>query len=348
MITDSVKVPGSEVTAFKYKIEDGIAVWMDCGGSNALKINEQFIEATGHGIVKMIITTRSFDQGSRAKEKTSMITKANSVIGMPLVEHYFINEEENRGIFKGDYYKALSGRKTKSSLPVEEIIEVRRQLGLELMEKIETSMDEYGLPHNMPMFAAGGMAILPAEFVERFDILNVHPGDVTKYDLNGVKRGDRAIIGDGWIPPAKAISAGHDALYSSMHQMIPELDAGPNFMRGYALPMDYNYLLAHVDINNRKVLKAVAEEAQEVLKDIGDHVIAGATFLDMFNSNWGMHEKTGHLAYRFRGEWYMAPNGITAEDHARNNPGTPFKRDQTFLDEKITAFYDKVAEIGGK
>lgn len=65
--------------------------------------------------------------------------------------------------------------------------------------------------------------------------------------------------------------------------MTPELDGGPVMMRGYALDIDYNRV-GDVKGDCRR-RREVAEAAQEALKHLGNHVIAGAAFKDIFDGN---------------------------------------------------------------
>jgi folate-dependent phosphoribosylglycinamide formyltransferase PurN len=340
-ITDSVQVPESEVKIYRYDIDQGLIGWMDCGGSNLAKINEQFKEFTGKGIVRIVATSRIDHPDVNARKRAEDFD-------VPLVELDFRKYEEEHGVKTGDYFKALNKdthSKIGSQLSPEQIIQIRKDVCRQFLDMIHDSMDKHGIQRNIPMFAAGGMALLSDEFVNSFYILNVHPGDLTKYSNDGIKRGKRIIVGDGWIPPARAISAGHESLYSTMHTMVAEMDAGPVHMRGYALPIDYNWLMSRVDLKDPEMLKKVGAAAQETLKHIGDHVIAGATFFDLFDGRWGMHE-SGVLAYRTGASWHLAPNGILPDDHIKYRNGvTPFKREPNFIEDKITEFYDAVAKI---
>jgi hypothetical protein len=233
-----------------------------------------------------------------------------------------------------------------------QVIHVRNLACAELQAGIYRAINENRMSPNMPVFAAGFMSLLSEEFVKSFFILNVHPGDLTQhavsvYKEDGrlvIKRGRRTIVGDAWIPPARALAAGHDNLYSSMHVLTSERDEGPVLMRGYPLAIDYNYLESRINLSDMEVLKKVGSAAQETLKHIGDHVIAGASFLDLFDGKWGMHD-SGKLAYKYLGEWHLAPDGVTIHEHALNNLDTPFRRDRGFLDEKITEFYSAVEKI---
>jgi len=343
MITDSVKVPESEVEPYKYNWEDGLLVLMDCGGSNAVKVNEQLKEANPKFPGVRIIATGRGPNHPECKAR-----QRKEEMKVPLAEVDFRKEEERFGIAKGDYFKAVtygSDAKLRGELNYLAVIDARDKISRKFLRKIHEKMSEHKIPRNIPTFAAGFMQLLSLYATTALNMENVHPGDVTKYSLDGVMRDKRIIVGDAWIPPAKAISAGHEILYSSMHKLIHEMDAGPVYMRGYGLPIDYNCLLSKVDIFDKKVLKQVAGAAQETLKYIGDHVIAGATFQDLFEGNWGKHEPTGKMAYRFDGEWYLAPNGIMVEDHVANNPQTVFQRDKDFLEEKIKDFYSAVDKI---
>lgn len=349
MITDSLQVPESTVVPYTFSRKNGILGMMDCGGSNLVKINEQFKELTKEGIVRIVATSRINHPDVKAREKAKMF-------GVPLVELDFRQEEEKFGVYACDYFRALDPDmhpKIKSALSPEEIIQVRTDICSRFLDMIYGTMDKEGIPRDIPVFAAGFMSLLSKEFINRFFILNVHPGDLTKYSLEDKLRGKRTIVGDAWIPPARAISAGHENLYSSMHVMVPEMDAGPVLMRGYPLPIDYNRLMSRVNIRDEAALKKVGAAAQEALKHLGDHVIAGASFLDVFDRRWGRYEikdgesKREMLAYRTGALWYLAPNGINIEDHVTyRNGSTPFKRTKEVIDEKVKEFYKAVEEIG--
>ncbi len=340
MLQSSLKVPADEVKPYQFSRKDGLVGLMDRGGSNLVRINEQFRESTGENIVRLIATTQPNHPDCRAEQRADKF-------GVPFVTVDFPRYEAKNDVQPGDYFWALKGRRDKirSNLPTDQIIQIRECACDILDGEIRSNLESAGVKGELPQFGAGCMSLLGKGYVRENFVLNVHPGDLTKYSLNGTKRGERTIVGDGWIPPAKAISAGHEILYSSMHMMIPKTDAGSVQMRGYGLPIDYNWLLSRVNIKNKETLKLVGEAAQNALKYIGDHVIAGATFWDLFEGNWGMHESRV-LAYRSEGEWYLVPNGIMIEDHVANNPNSVFKRSKEFIDEKVREFYSAVEKIG--
>ena len=328
-------VPADEVTVYNFDRIGGIIGMMDGGGSNLVKINDDL-----GGVVDLIITSRPNDPDCKAKQRAEEF-------GVPLVDVDFRQYERERGIFPGDYLKALDPKtynKIKSKRSVQEIIQVRKDVTALLDEKTLEAMSKHQIPLGMPRFAAGWMALLPGDYVKEHYIVNVHPGQLTQYEVDGLSRGKRTITGDAWRPSAKAISAGHEELYSSMHIMTPEMDEGPNKMRGYPLHVDLNFIESYVDIRDRKIQEQIGGIAQDILKVIGDHVIAGATFLDDFDKKWGMH-KSGVLAYRFGDNWHLVPHGITAYDHAENNPDTPFKRDPQFVIDQTNKFHDEVKKL---
>ena len=337
-----VKVPESEVKPYQYDRANGIVGLMDRGGSNLAKINEQFKKATGDPIVRIIATTQPNHRDCRARERAEEF-------GIPLVDEVdFLKYEEDHGVKPGDYFWALQGQENhgriKSKVPPDKIIQIRADVCNQFLEKLHTRMHREGINTDSPQFAAGCMSLLSADYVTISYVLNIHPGDLTKHHLNGLSRGKRCVVGDAWKPSALALLAGHDTLYSSIHRMIPEMDAGPVFMRGYGLPMDYNRLLSLIDIKDKKLLKQVGSAAQDALKHLGDHVIAGATFQDLFDGFWGLHQD-GMLAYCLEGEWYLTPSGIKMDDHVANNPDTIFKRDPEFIEDKIEGVFNEIEKI---
>ncbi len=378
MITNLINVPASEVTSLDYDIHDGILVWMDGGGSNAYAINDQLRKPDGTGIVSAIATTRTATQGSSAHERAEELGKINGTGKLPVIEFDAPTFERDRGVSPEDYLQALDfleiaeklertrntsqhiilatmmndigDNRIKSPKHPNEIVKVREELCDRFGEKIIYALKEAGLPENLAMFAAGGKTVFAGDFLNSRPIDNMHPGRLNAYTLRGKKgrtRDKRPIVGNAWVPSAKALAMGEPYLCSSMHQMTAEMDQGSLRMLGYKLHVDYNYLLGKLDMDNLKVQKSVGKIAQDILKYIGDHVIAGATYMDMFNGNWGVHD-SGMLVYRMQDEWCTVPNGITIEDHVKNNPETPFQRDNVFLENKTYEFHDRAVKVGGK
>ncbi|MFC1648066.1 hypothetical protein ACFL1B_01270 [Nanoarchaeota archaeon] len=298
--------------------DNGIIGLMDGNGSNLETLNKKM-----PGVVKLIGTS---NPKSKARKKANAWK-------VPLVEMDFSAFEKEKGVNKGDFLKVISGKKIHSKLTPQEVIQVRQEACSEFSALIKKALKDNGINKKIPVFAAGFMAILSEDFVNDWFILNVHPGDLTMDD------GDKRILSGGaWVPSKKALLAGHGNLYTSMHLMTPDLDAGPVFMRGYALPVDYD----KIELSNHEQLKKAAIAAQKALKYIGDHVVAGATFLDLFKGNWAM--KDGKLFYKFKGKWQEVPDGIVIEEHVENNPDTPFKLDDAYVQKIIDGFYSTLLQ----
>ncbi len=68
----------------------------------------------------------------------------------------------------------------------------------------------------------GYLRILPPEIVEKFDVVNGHPGDIVKYpELKGFN------------PQAKAIELGLPSTGVVIHKAVAEVDAGEIVKRGF-------------------------------------------------------------------------------------------------------------------
>lgn len=354
-------IPAEKVAQIYFSREEGLIGGMDCSGSNLVELNRQM-----PGVIKMLVTTRALDHPE------SGFVEKQKLLGVPPAMFDFAKYEEEHGVAKGDYWRALKilelkqilasgllpemnkaaqaltnryASEIRSGKPLDYIITVRTDACLHLMDRIQDVRDREGIKTNL-MFAAGLMALFSPEFVKSYFIMNVHPGDLTQLIPDGLFRGYRLLTGDAEVPSEKALLAGMKTLYSSIHLMVQDMDAGQLFMRGYGLPVDYNRLEG-IDLSLKEKRKPLAKEAQKVLKYIGDHCIAGATFMELFEGNFGWHNKI--LVYREKGVWRQVPDGIIIEGHAANHSGhTPFARDEKFIDEKVGLFYAKAKELGGR
>ncbi|MBI2546102.1 hypothetical protein HYV81_02895 [Candidatus Woesearchaeota archaeon] len=134
----------------------------------------------------------------------------------------------------------------------------------------------------------GYMLIATPVLVHAFPGINVHPADLTIHDENGYRKytGDDAV--------AKALLAGEKFLKSTTHIMTEKVDDGPVCMRSapleVSLPSDW-------DTNNPKIVKRVANEHQNRLKEIGDLVIFPKTILDWSLGKFGFDTDTGIVHY---------------------------------------------------
>ncbi|MFH1510181.1 MAG: hypothetical protein ABIF10_00690 [Candidatus Woesearchaeota archaeon] len=331
-INNFASIPSSSVEVFSYDRKDGIICLMDCGGSNVKKINEQI-----PGIVRIIATARIDHPEVGARERAKEI-------GVPLVEMDLESYEKERGIKRGDYYRAIIN--AKPSEADRAAIQTRKDFFKEFYGKILEEMAQQRISQEIPCFAAGFMQLIPDDYVSRLLTGNVHPGDlVVRETREDGSLGKRLLYGDAWVPSAKAMRHRCSKLRSSFHLMTAKVDAGPIFMRGYELPMDYKYLAKHVDFEDKKQLKIAAGHAQDCLKHIGDHVIAGATFDDLLDGLWGKWKGSDWLCYKVKGDWHPAPDGILVEDHLLNKPESVFKRSDEFIKQKIDEFYDEIAKV---
>ncbi|MFH1505887.1 MAG: hypothetical protein ABIE94_02765, partial [archaeon] len=360
------EVPASDVQT--YLLPRDTVGWMDGGGSNLVRFNEQL---PGH--LKAVVTTH-FPDGEKNKAR-----QRADEFGVPFFDFDFQGKEEEVGIHPGDYYRALrwqeitkeiqqasgtqrqilleeeaklEARLRKSTdLPKLQIITTRYELTEQFVDEVTQFLQDKGIDPRTPWFAAGGEVLMgPAFFKDDRMVVNIHPGLLQVCEaMPGYKRGRRLLVGDAWRASAKALTMRLPEMYATMHRMTYKMDAGPIIMKSYPFPVDYNRLESKVDLSDKKVLEAVASEVQERLKWVGDHVVSGATLLDMYEGNWGVHKDTGTLAYNFRGKWYLAPVGVSIDDHVENHHGkTPFVRDEGFRQLEMVKFDEAVDKIAAE
>lgn len=119
-------------------------------------------------------------------------------------------------------------------------------------------------PFNVNVAAyAGYMSIATNQLINAFLGINVHPADLSI--VSGSKRkytGDHAV--------RDAILAGEKQLRASTHIIEPQVDYGRILM--ISSPLGVN-LPEGFDLNNKEQVKAVSDEHQNRLKEIGDWVI---------------------------------------------------------------------------
>jgi folate-dependent phosphoribosylglycinamide formyltransferase PurN len=309
--------------------EEGIIAMMDRGGSTV-----KYLSTRMPGLIKLVVTTDPNHTKCNAPVRAQEI-------GVECVAFDIRSYERDRGIASGDYLRALEQGSAAAFKGTETnyktIIGVRADACARMNEAIEAKCKELGLNPRVPRVALGMMNIMDDQTVSEYLTLNSHPGSLTAYrtlqnTIDGktrVLRSRRHIVGDGWVPSAHAIAAGHEKLYSSFHLMTKDMDAGPVLMRGYALPIDYNFLESFVDIADPLQLRIAAEHAQDALKEIGDYVIVPATLRDLFAGKWGTANNT--LAYKMKDDWLAKPVGITPEDHTANDRRTTIYKTQADL-----------------
>ncbi len=344
-ITDAVQVPADSVTPYNFRRENGIFAMMDGTGSTVENLTRQM-----PGLIRFLVTSRSAEQGSSADRR-------GKELDVPVVYLNLWQFESERGVKRGDYLKVLTFNYHGNKTP-QEVMQVRADFCSTLSDKICKEIEKCGATptqhgyEGMPGLAAGWEVLNSQKFTIQFFVANDHPGKLTHYVLhqdspNQWSRNSRSLVGLGWVPSAKAILAGDEELFTTSHLMTFHMDQGPIFMRGYPLRVNQNRLQCMIHYGDQEKVQAVAEAAQTALKHIGDYVVSVGFFTDLFQGNWGLHQD-GRVAYCFQGKWYHAPAGIQIYDHLANNPGTPARRTEQFLQEKHREFYDKVLEIAGR
>ena len=126
-------------------------------------------------------------------------------------------------------------------------------------------------PFDVSVVALGGyMSIVSAPLMNSFLGVNVHPADL------GIKRenGKPKYTGDDAVK--KAILAGEKVLRSSTHIVEPEVDCGRVLIVSSPLELK---LGENFDPSNGELVKRVAKENQDRLKEVGDWEIFPKTLL---------------------------------------------------------------------
>lgn len=120
-------------------------------------------------------------------------------------------------------------------------------------------------PYDIDFLALGGyMKIVTPQLLDRYSAVNVHPADLRIRDEEGRPkyRGDDAV--------EQALRAGEKELCSTTHIVRPEVDCGEILLVSDALPIE---LPVDWDPDNGELVKRVAKEHQERLKERGDWIV---------------------------------------------------------------------------
>ncbi len=145
----------------------------------------------------------------------------------------------------------------------------------------------------------GYMLIATPVLTNTFLGINVHPADLSILD----ETGKRKYIGDDAV--AKAILAGEKYIRATTHIMTEEVDGGPILMRSASLEVTLDL---DFDPRNQEMVKRVAKEHQDRLKEVGDWVIFPRTILDIALGRFAKDEQ-GALYYQGN----PIPNGFLVE-----------------------------------
>jgi len=99
---------------------------------------------------------------------------------------------------------------------------------------------------------AGYDWVVTSAICDNFVVANVHPGDLRRLDDAGKK----AYRGLAWVPSAKAIMAGENEVYTTVHLVTTELDGGPILGRSVPVKVQ-DYILG---LEDRTVLLGEATQ----------------------------------------------------------------------------------------
>lgn len=111
--------------------------------------------------------------------------------------------------------------------------------------------------HDVDCVALAGYDwIVTSEICDKFLTVNVHPGDLRVRKPNGRP----AYAGLGWEPSAKAVLAGENNVYTSVHVVTPVLDGGPILDLSDPVPVPESVR----SLEDRAVLLGMAESVKQI------------------------------------------------------------------------------------
>lgn len=139
-------------------------------------------------------------------------------------------------------------------------MKIREEYDKKTVELIET--------HDIDIIALGGYALILTEPLLKYLIVNVHPAD-----LSVIEKGKRKYVGLHDAPPRKAILAGEKFLHSSTHIVTKDVDQGEVLLISKPLKIELPAGITLEDLKkseNEQLLKKIAKEHQNKLKEVGD------------------------------------------------------------------------------
>jgi len=253
-----------------------VACFMSGSGTNARKIIERSLEADSRYRVALIFTDVRDDRMGKAGEKAC---RAREIA------------EEYGGAYECsdilDFYLSM-GHKSKRDLSL------RPEYDLTILRKIK--------PHDIDVIAlAGYMSIVTKTLLDRYEgrIVNVHPADLS------ITEGDhRKYVGLHAV--RDVILGGEPALHSTTHVVREKVDYGEILVRSEIVPVQLPRGISLDQLRlERRLLRQVAQEHQNRLKERGDWVVYPLT-LQMIAE--------GRVALDGRGNVYidgvLAPHGL--------------------------------------
>ena len=162
---------------------------------------------------------------------------------------------------------------------------------MKVREEYDRKTLELIKPYEIDLIALAGYAwVLTKPLVSNYLIVNVHPADLSVKDENG----KRKYVGLHHVPAMKAILAGEKFLHSSTHLVTENLDAGEILLISKPLKVKLPDGIGLEDLKkpeNRELLKKIAEEHQNKLKEVGDWKIFPLTLQWIAEGRFEMDEK---------------------------------------------------------
>lgn len=185
--------------------------------------------------------------------------------------------------------------------------EVRAQFDAEAMDRVEKF-------HADMILLAGYVWATTDVVLDRYLVVNVHPGDLAVTDSTG----RRLLAGANGIK--SAFDCNMDYLRASAHLATKELDAGPLLVRSPKVPVDYT-LHPDYETRFRHYLKLVNEQNR----------LAGArAVLELALGHYALDEN-GRLCYKGQ----PAPQGLTIESWEENKPAYQRRRDKLLRPQSV-------------
>ena len=161
-------------------------------------------------------------------------------------------------------------------------MKIREEYDKKSLELIET--------HDIDVIALGGYALILTEpLLTNYLIVNVHPAD-----LSVTEKGKRKYVGLHDIPPRKAILSGEKSLHSSTHIVTKDVDQGEILLISKPLKVELPARITLEDLKkpeNEQLLKKIAKEHQNKLKEVGDWRIFPLTLEWIAEGRFGIDEK---------------------------------------------------------